>query len=331
MRVRKFGNTGLELSTFSFGAAGIGNLYREVSREDAMATLDTAWNAGMRYFDTAPHYGHGLSERRLGDFLRDKLKGSYVLSSKVGRLLTPVPASEIPDHGFVRPLPFAQVHDYTYDAIMRSYEDSLTRLGLNAIDILYIHDLEVTTLGKDGYERHFSDFMEGGARALDELKSSGAIKAIGLGVNEVPACLNLLAHYPLDVILLAGRYTLLDRSAEAELMERCSETATQLVIGGVFNSGILATGARPGATFNYTDAAPAIMQKVAAMEAVVEAAGTKLAAAALHFPLLSPLVTSVLIGTAKPSSLLRNVEMFEEIVATETWTALDQYAIKMAG
>lgn len=133
---RPLGNTGLELSTFSFGAAGIGNLYREVSREDTMATLETAWEAGIRYFDTAPHYGHGLSERRLGDFLRDKPKGSYVLSSKVGRLLKPVAEEDIPDHGFVRPLPFAVVHDYTYDGIMRSYQDSLARLGLNGIDIL---------------------------------------------------------------------------------------------------------------------------------------------------------------------------------------------------
>lgn len=327
---RPLGTTGLTLSTFSFGAAGIGNLYREVSREDAMATLETAWNAGIRYFDTAPHYGHGLSERRLGDFLRDKPKGSYVLSSKVGRLLKPVPEGAIPDHGFVRPLPFAQVHDYTYDGIMRSYEDSLARLGLNAIDILYIHDLEEGTLGSD-YERHFADFVGGGASALDELKASGAISAVGLGVNEVSACLDLLARVPLDVILLAGRYTLLDRSAEPELLARCEETGTRLVIGGVFNSGILATGARPGATFNYTEASPDVMKRVEAMEAVAASAGTSLAAAALHFPLRNPLVASVLIGTAKPSSLLRNVELFDQTIDEVTWPAFDGHSIGVAG
>lgn len=327
---RPLGTTGLTLSTFSFGAAGIGNLYREVSREDAMATLETAWNAGIRYFDTAPHYGHGLSERRLGDFLRDKPKGSYVLSSKVGRLLKPVPEGAIPDHGFVRPLPFAQVHDYTYDGIMRSYEDSLARLGLNAIDILYIHDLEEGTLGSD-YERHFADFVGGGASALDELKASGAISAVGLGVNEVSACLDLLARVPLDVILLAGRYTLLDRSAEPELLARCEETGTRLVIGGVFNSGILATGARPGATFNYTAASPDVMKRVEAMEAVAASAGTSLAAAALHFPLRNPLVASVLIGTAKPSSLLRNVELFDQTIDEVTWPAFDGHSIGVAG
>jgi D-threo-aldose 1-dehydrogenase len=326
---RPLGTTGLTLSTFSFGAAGIGNLYREVSREDAMATLETAWDAGIRYFDTAPHYGHGLSERRLGDFLRDKPKGSYVLSSKVGRLLKPVPEEAVPDHGFVRPLPFAQVHDYTYDGIMRCYEDSLARLGLNGIDILYIHDLEATTLGAD-YDRHFADFVEGGAKALGELKAAGAIKAIGLGVNEVPACLNLLARVPLDVILLAGRYTLLDRSAEPELLARCKETGTHLVIGGVFNSGILATGARPGATFNYGEASPDIMQKVEAMEAVARSAGTTLAAAALHFPLREPLVASVLIGTAKPSSLLRNIELFDQQIAETAWPSFDNHSIGAA-
>ena len=327
---RPLGTTGLTLSTFSFGAAGIGNLYREVSRGDAMATLEAAWEAGIRYFDTAPHYGHGLSERRLGDFLRDKPKGSYVLSSKVGRLLKPVPEDAIPDHGFVRPLPFAQVHDYSYDGIMRSYEDSLARLGLNGIDILYIHDLEATTLGAE-YDRHFADFVEGGARALDELKAAGAIGAIGLGVNEVPACLNLLARVQLDVILLAGRYTLLDRSAEPELLARCEQTGTRLVIGGVFNSGILAVGARQGATFNYVEASPDIMEKVQAMEEVARSAGTTLAAAALHFPLRSPLVASVLIGTAKPSSLLRNVELFDQRIPDATWAAFDDYSIGGAG
>lgn len=327
MNSRELGSTGLSLSTLSFGAAGIGNLYREVSHEDAMATLEAAWAAGIRYFDTAPHYGHGLSERRLGDFLRGKPKGSFVLSSKVGRVLKPVPESEVPEYGFVRPLPFAQVHDYSYDGIMRSYEDSLTRLGLNAIDILYIHDLEVTTLGEQGYARHFASFLESGARALTELKSSGAVKAIGLGVNEVPACLNLIDRFSLDAILLAGRYTLLDRSAEPELLDRCRKAGTKLVIGGVFNSGILATGAQPGATFNYTEAPPDIMDKVRAMEAVATQAGTTLAAAAMHFPLRNLLTASVLIGTAKPSSLRRNAEIFATPAPEDAWPRFDALAL----
>lgn len=328
MKTRELGRTGLQLTEFSFGAAGIGNLYREVSREDAMATLDTAWQGGIRYFDTAPHYGHGLSERRLGDFLRHKDRADYVISTKVGRRLQPVPQDRIPDHGFVDPLPFAQVHDYSYDGIMRSYEDSLQRLGLNAVDILYIHDLETTTLGAEDYARHFRSFLDGGARALDELKSSGSVRAVGLGVNEVPACLALLDHFPLDGILLAGRYSLLDRAAEPELLDRCRATGTSLVIGGVFNSGILATGARPGATFNYAEASPEVMARVAAMEEIVARHGQSLAAAALHFPLDLPLTASVLIGTAKPSSLRRNVDMFDASLPAAMFAELDALALR---
>jgi D-threo-aldose 1-dehydrogenase len=328
MKTRELGSTGLDLTTFSFGAAGIGNLYREVARETAMETLEAAWDGGFRYFDTAPHYGHGLSERRLGDFLRGKPKGDYVISTKVGRLLKPVPESEIPDHGFVNPLPFAQVHDYGYDAIMRSYEDSLARLGLNEIDMLYIHDLEVPTLGEEAYEEHFAAFLAGGVRALEELKASGTIKAVGLGVNDVAACMAVLEHFPLDAILLAGRYTLLDRSAEPELLDRCRETGTKLVIGGVFNSGILATGARPGATFDYSAASEDVLQRVRGMEDEAAKAGVSLAAAALRFPLSEPLVASVLIGTANPKSVRRNLDLLKEEVPDSLWPKLSAFAIR---
>lgn len=293
-----------------------------------MATLDTAWAGGIRYFDTAPHYGHGLSERRLGDYLRDKPQSEYVISTKVGRRLQPVPYDQIPDQGFVNPLPFAQVHDYSYDGILRSFEDSLQRLGLNSVDILYIHDLETATLGAEGYAAHFRSFLDGGAKALDQLKSSGAVKAVGLGVNEVPACLNMLDHFPLDGILLAGRYSLLDRSAEAELLARCAAAGTSLVIGGVFNSGILATGAKPGATFNYTEASPEVMARVQAMDDLVQATGVTLAAAALHFPLALDLTASVLIGTAKPSSLQRNIDVFDTVLPTGLLDKLDAHAIR---
>lgn len=327
MKTRALGDTGLSLSAFSFGAAGIGNLYREVSREDAMATLQTAWDAGIRYFDTAPHYGHGLSERRLGDFLRDKAPGDYVLSTKVGRLLAPVPEKDVPDQGFVRPLSFRQVHDYSGEGIVRSHADSLQRLGLNAVDILFVHDLEAPTLGAD-YDRHFQTFLDSGAKALEGLKASGAVKAVGLGVNDVDACLRLLDHFALDVILLAGRYTLLDRSAEPELLRRCRETGTKLVIGGVFNSGILATGAREGATFDYAPASEAILDKVRGMEAETEAQGVPLAAAALHFPLFRDEVASVLIGTANPRSLRRNIELFDREIPEALWPKLDGLTLR---
>jgi len=328
MRSRTLGKTRLQLTELGFGAGAIGGLYREVAREDAFATMETAWSDGLRYFDTAPFYGFGLSERRVGDFLRDKPREEFVLSTKVGKLLHPVPRSEVPDHGFVNPLSFDVAYDYSYDGIMRSFEFSLARLGLNQIDILYVHDLEVPTLGLEGYQHHFDTFMRGGRKALEELKSSGAIKAYGLGVNDVTVCLDVLTQAPLDVILLAGRYTLLDRAAESQLLALCEKAGTSLVIGGVFNSGILATGAISGAHFNYEPATPDVVARVNAMERIAKEAGASLAAAALKFPFRHPAVVSVLIGTAKPSSLSRNVELLDVHIDDAVWPKLDAQAIR---
>lgn len=244
---RALGTTGLQLTELGFGGGAIGGLYAAVSRDAAMEAMQAAWDVGMRYFDTAPFYGFGLSERRVGDFLREK--SGYVLSTKVGKLLRPVPADQVPDHGFVDPLPFRVDFDYSYDAIMRSFDMSPARLGLNAVHILYAHDLERRSLG-DAYDDHFRSFIDGGLRALDDLKSQGAIAGYGLGVNEVSAVLAVMDRARLDCLLLAGRYTLLDRTAAAEVMPKCLAAGTRVVIGGVFNSGILATGAVGGAHFD---------------------------------------------------------------------------------
>jgi D-threo-aldose 1-dehydrogenase len=314
MKTRRIGKTALEVTEYSFGGASLGNLYEAVSRENAMAVLDAAWTSGMRYFDTAPHYGFGLSERRFGDYLRTKPRDSYVLSTKVGRLLHPVPEDQVPDLGFVDPLPFKLEYDYSYDGIMRSVEFSYARLGLNRIDILYVHDIGVYTHGVELTKVHLSQLLDGGLKALEELKSSGAISAYGLGVNEVEVCLNVMRRAPLDCILLAGRYSLLDRSAEAELIPLCREAGTSLVIGGVFNSGILATGAKPGSHFDYGPAPQEVLAKVSAMEAIAEGSGYPLAAAALQFPLAEPSVATVLIGTAKATSLERNMKLLGTII-----------------
>jgi D-threo-aldose 1-dehydrogenase len=274
-----------------------------------MATLDAAWSAGMRYFDTAPHYGFGLSERRFGDYLRTKPRDSYVLSTKVGRLLKPVPQDQVPNLGFVDPLPFNLTYDYSYDGIMRSVEFSYARLGLNRIDILYVHDIGVYTHGVELTKIHLAQLLDGGLKALEELKSAGTIAAYGLGVNEVEVCLEVLRRAPLDCILLAGRYSLLDRSAEAELIPLCRDKQTSLVIGGVFNSGILATGPRPGAHFDYGPAPQDVLDKVAAMEEIARQGGYPLAAAAMQFPLAEPCVATVLIGSAKASSIERNMAL----------------------
>lgn len=318
MKKRRIGTTELEVTEYGFGGASLGNLYQVVSRDDAMDALDAAWSAGMRYFDTAPHYGFGLSERRFGDFLRMKPRNSYVLSTKVGRLLTPAPEDQVPNLGFVEPLPFRIDYDYSYDAIMRSVEFSYARLGLNKIDILYVHDIGVYTHGAEMTKLHLRQFLDGGHRALEELKNAGTISAYGLGVNEVQICVEVLKRAPLDCILLAGRYSLLDRSAEAELIPLCHEKKTSLVIGGVFNSGILATGPVAGAHFDYGPATPEIQSKVREMTKIAASGDYPLAAAALEFPLHEPAVATVLIGTAKASSLTRNMKLLKsKITARE--------------
>jgi D-threo-aldose 1-dehydrogenase len=327
MHRRRIGDTALEVTEISLGGAAIGGLYRAVPRESAEATIAAAWDAGIRYFDTAPFYGFGLSERRMGDVLRDKPRDSYVLSTKVGRLLRPVPEDQVPDHSYVEPLPFTVDYDYSYDGIMRSFEFSFARLGLNRIDILFVHDIGVYTHGEEANRKHFGDLMDSGLKALEELKSQGAISAYGLGVNEVQVCLDVMSRASIDCILLAGRYTLLDRDAVRELLPLCAKTKTSLVIGGVFNSGILATGPVPGAHFDYGPASPDVLDRVGRMEGIAKQHGIPLAAAAMQFPLNDPNVATVLIGTAKPASLTRNLDSLAVQVPQDAWKAFDEVAM----
>lgn len=327
MKTRRIGKTKLEVTEISFGAAALGGLYRACPREVAMETLQAAWDSGIRYFDVAPWYGLGLAERRVGDFLRDQADGSYVLSTKVGRLLRPVPTGTVPDYSYVDPLSFDADYDYSYDGIMRSVEFSYARLGLNRIDILYVHDLGGYTHGAAKNAVYQKQFLDSGVKALEELRSSGAISAFGLGVNEVPVCLDVMRHADLDCILMAGRYTLLDRSAAAELLPLCLKKGTSLVVGGVFNSGILATGPVPGAHFDYMPADDDVLAKVGAMEAIAKRHGVPLAAPALQFALREPIVASVLMGTAKPSSLIRNMEILEPRLADEIYAEFEPYTL----
>ena len=327
MNVRKIGQTDLSVTEYSFGTAPLGGMYRACPRETAMETLEAAWTAGLRFIDTAPWYGFGLAERRVGDFLRDKPKGSYVLSTKVGRLQRPVADDKVPSYGFVDPLPFETDYDYSYDGIMRSVDFSYARLGLNRIDILFVHDIGVYTHGAERNAVYLGQLLDGGLKALDELKSSGAIAAYGLGVNEVPVCLDVMAEADLDCILLAGRYTLLDRTATAELLPLCEKKKTSLVVGGVFNSGILATGPVEGSHFDYMPATPDVLDKVRAMEAIARSEGLPLAAPAIQFPLQSPAVASVLLGTAKPSSLIRNMELTERRLQPDDFTAYEAHTL----
>lgn len=298
----------MSLARVGLGCANIAGLYAPVSTEAARRALEAAWEMGIRRFDTAPFYGRGLSERRVGDFLRDKPKAEYVLSTKVGRRLMAEGGSEAIRNEPAKPLPFRVEFDYSHDGIMRSIEDSFQRLGLTEIDILYVHDLGVFAHG-DAAPSHFRTFMDSGLKALEGLKREGVISAYGLGVNENQVCIDVLGRAPLDEILLAGRYTLLDRTAERELLALCLERGTKIVAGGIFNSGILATGVSGEAWFDYAPASADICRRVEGIEAIIERYGMSLAQAALNFPFSHPAVSSILIGTHKPESLKRNLEM----------------------
>jgi len=289
--------------------------------------MELAWEAGIRFYDTAPLYGFGLAERRLGSFLRTKPRADYVLATKVGRLLDPVPGETATAHGFVEASPFEVRFDYSHDAVLRSVEASIERMGIDRFDILFAHDIGTLTHGPTIGPRHFEDLATGGIPALQRLKAEGTIAGYGIGVNEVEVCLDLLARVPLDVILLAGRYTLLDRTSVPALLPLCRERGTAIVIGGAFNSGILATGARPGATFNYAPAEADILARVEALEGTALAHGLALPAAALAFPLGEPLVGSVLIGTASPAELRRNLDLLGTQIPESARAAFDRIAL----
>jgi D-threo-aldose 1-dehydrogenase len=318
----QIGKTSLEVDTLGFGCASLGNLYHTVSDVEATEILSTAWANNFRHFDTAPHYGQGLSERRVGDALRAPDRRDYVLSTKVGRLLRPAGyAAE--RHCFVSPMPFDIDYDYSYDGIMRSFEDSLQRLGLDRIDILYMHDIGAMTHGDDN-ARLFPIAMDGGYRAMDELRQSGQVRAIGLGVNEYEVCEQAMEYGDWDCFLLAGRYTLLEQEALDTFLPKCAERDCSVVIGGAYNSGILATGVlgKGPRYYNYTEAPDAIVDRVAQIEAVCEEFGIPLPAAALQFPLAHRAVASVIPGIGNVRRIDQTLELFNTLIPDEFWTAI---------
>jgi D-threo-aldose 1-dehydrogenase len=279
------------------GGAPLGNLFEPVTEPDARALLDAAWASGCRTFDSAPHYGHGLSEHRFGAALRGHPRAAFALSSKVGRLLSP--AAEVPpvQHGYVGGLPFVQHWDYSAAGVRRSVENSLQRLGLARLDAVFVHDCDAATHGAAAAEvrRQVSDEA---LPELQRLKREGLLRAVGLGVNDVAIVLDVLRQAELDALLLAGRYTLLDQGALAELLPLCAARGVHVALGGVFNSGLLAVGSRGGeaARFNYAQPAAAWVERTARIEAVCEAHGVPLRAAAVQFALAHPAVDIVLVG-----------------------------------
>jgi D-threo-aldose 1-dehydrogenase len=292
--LRQIGKTDLYATQLGFGSAPLGNLLAVVAEADARGAVVRAWENGCRLFDTAPFYGYGLAERRLGDVLREHPRDAFVLSTKVGRLLKPGAHLRASEH-YQSPLPFHDVFDYSYDAVMRSIECSLQRLGLERIDIALFHDLGRVQHG----ERHpefMRQAMDGGYRALAELKAAGQIAAIGLGVNEVAVCEEAMGHADFDCFLLAGRYTLLEQAPLDRLLPACQAKGISILIGGAFNSGLLARMGRPDATYNYGAVPPEVAHRANALLTVCNRHGVPLPAAALQFPLAHPAVASVVAG-----------------------------------
>lgn len=321
---RPIGRTALRVPEIGFGAAPLGNLYRPLSDEQASLTLAAALKAGLTHIDTAPYYGFGLSERRVGDGVRGRR--DVVLSSKVGRLL--VPDAGVQDdrerHGFRSSQPFRPVYDYSHDGVMRSWEASLQRLGLARIDILYVHDIGRLTHG-DAHATMFEQLTRGGGfRALENLRREGSITAFGIGVNEVQACLKCLDGADLDVILLAGRYTLLEQGTLDGLLPACARRGVSLTLGGIFNSGILATGTRgPGiGPYDYGPAPAAVIDRVRRIEEVCDRHGVPLPAAALQFALAHPLVASVIPGLDSPERVEATGQLHQAAIPSDFWAEL---------
>lgn len=323
METRPIGSTGISLTRIGFGGAPLGDLRRAPSDAEAHELLQAAWDAGIRYFDTAPMYGNGLSERRLGDFLRDKPRDSYVLSSKVGRILIPDRAHALErSGGDPRALPFRYIFDFSRDAILRSHELSLQRLGLERIDILYLHDIGRFSQG-DNHEATWSQLMQGGGlKALEGLRDDGTVKAIGAGVNEWPVLDELMNHARLDVCLLANRYTLLDQAVLDHFLPRCVKQGVAIVDGAPLNAGILATGAIEGASYDYRPAPPEILERVRRIEAICQQHGVPLVAAALSFPLGHEAVAAIIPGFARPSDLTDNLMHYRTRIPDALWDEL---------
>lgn len=327
MERRRIGRTSLEVSVLGFGGNALGNLYATVDETEARDTVIAAHETGVTYYDTAPLYGHGLSERRMGDALRGLPRDEVVLSTKVGRLLRPygkVPPPKLPPSEggiFTGELPFLPVFDFSYDATMRSFEDSLQRLGMNRVDILLIHDADEWSQGPR-YEEALRTVESGALRALTRLREEGVISAFGAGVNQAEACERLMDIGPFDCFMLAGRYTLLEQGALDTFLPRCVAEEVSVILAAPFNSGILVTGATDDARYNYLPAPDDVKQRVAAIEEVGRSHGVALAAAALQFVLAHPAVVTVIPGSRSRAEAEQNARWAAAPIPPAYWADL---------
>ncbi len=305
------------------GGAPLGNLFAALPEAQAQALLQAALGSGCRVFDTAPHYGNGLSEHRLGEALRGVPREGVVVSTKVGRLLRPRADAPRAQNGYVEVLPFVQSWDYSAAGVRRSVEDSLQRLGLARLDVVYVHDCDATVHGAD-YPRVLAQVLHEALPELRRMREEGLLRHIGLGVNDVAVCLDVLAQSDLDCLMLAGRYSLIDHSGLQSLLPLCAQRGVRIALGGVFNSGILATGVRQSGElrFNYAPASAQWVQHVASVEALCAAHGVPLRAAALQFPLAHPAVEIVMLGATDVSQWEDARRMMAHPIPPAFWDAL---------
>lgn len=313
---RQIGRTPLQVTTLGLGTATMGGSRIRITREEGEAIVTAAWDAGVRYVDTAPFYGVGAAEHRVGDALREKDREEWVLSTKVGRLLRPKTDIAPSPVGRLSPMPFQVVYDYGYDGIMHSVEDSYQRLGLARIDILNVHDIGVYQHGEELNRVYLAQLRDSGYKALDELRRTGVVGAIGIGVNETRVLIDALGFGDWDAFLLAGRYTLLEQAPLDDLIPMCMQRGTSLVIGGPLNSGILAGRD----TWNYATAPPEVVARVRRLEAVCMSHNVPLAAAALQFPLAHPVVASVIPGPRNAAEFVENLSLFAMKIPPSLWS-----------
>lgn len=320
---RTLGKSGVDVTIIGFGGGPLGDLNARIDYEVAVGTVEAAYDGGMTLFDTSPFYGHGKSEHLVGSVLNRKPRASFVLSTKVGRYLVPPIDKPLDRTPYVGGLDFNHVFDYTRDGTLRSIDQSMARLGISSFDCLTIHDVDVWTHGtREVYEEKFKETMEGAYCVLDDLRSQGIVKAIGVGINEVDICMEFAAAGDFDFFLLAGRYTLLEQGALSDFLPLCEKRQIGIMLGGPYNSGILATGAVEGAHYNYAPAPAEIRQKVQRMEAVCARHAVPLAAAALQFPLGHPAVASMIPGAVSPEQVERNMKLIAHEIPQDLWAEL---------
>lgn len=319
----EIGSTGVQVTQLGFGGAPLGELFERVTGAQATETLQAAWNSGIRYYDTAPFYGHGKSEHRTGHFLQDQPRGDFALSTKVGRVLTRAKGDDFTSEFWAHPLPFDFYYDYSYDGVMKSFEQSLHRLGVSRVDLLMIHDLDIWFNEKENrVQAWLSQLFTSGWRALEELKSNGDIRGIGAGINETGMIPRFADYVDLDCAIVAMPYNLLDQETLDAEFPLCEENDVGIIVGAPFASGILATGAKEGAYYKYAPATPEILDRTSRIEAVCERHNVPLIAAALQFPLHHPIVNAIIPGALTPEHIRSNAANSTLDIPPALWSDL---------